>query len=180
MQAYDSPTLSSSSISQDNNLGILSRTAPSSGLFLPSPSSRPFGLPYEEQLENSLPPTPTKLSPLFVDRITRESNLSKPQHAELQKMLAVRQPVVHFIFFLIFDCRYDSWVRRLVVDSHCQTSQLGSSLWHWSLALKTAFLPSLLLKGRLPSVTVVSISEVYSRNWIFGWRRPFTLPKNRQ
>ena len=86
MQPYDS---SSSVISQDD----LSQTVSSSGLFLPSPSIRPFtfGSPHEEELPLSpLPAVSTKLSPMFVDRITRESNLSKPQHGELQKMLAVR------------------------------------------------------------------------------------------
>ena len=95
MQPYDS---SSSVISQDD----LSQTVSSSGLFLPSPSIRPFtfGSPHEEELPLSpLPAVSTKLSPMFVDRITRESNLSKPQHGELQKMLAVRP-----IHFLIYYC----------------------------------------------------------------------------
>lgn len=98
MRPYNSestPTPPSSSISQGNDLvGISSQTVPSSGLFLPSPSdsshSFSFGSPDGEQFQPSTLPAPsTKLSPMFVDRITCESNLSKPQHAELQKMLAV-------------------------------------------------------------------------------------------
>ena len=87
MQPYRStPSPSGSINSQDADLAMPPHSTSSSGLFLPSSSSNSFAEPL--QFTPSTAPA-TKLSLMFIDRIRRESNLSKAQYAELQKMLAV-------------------------------------------------------------------------------------------
>jgi len=93
MQPYSStPSPPGSNISHDADLGIPSHSTPSSGPLMPSASSNSFTFGLSDGEQPQLNPSPSasaKLSPMFVDRITRENNLSKLQHAELQKMLAV-------------------------------------------------------------------------------------------